>query len=176
MHQGTDAETFIQEFGLRAFRRPLTDAEVTRYMGVHEVGAGLTGSQSAFTKGAGLVIETMLQSPYFLYRTEVGAAGTALSGYEKAAKLSLYLLRTTPSDALLAKAGRGELDTVNGLLEEARTMLETDEAAETFQAFHEELYELNRFSSISKSDAAFTEAVAEELVAASEAFFRSHLP
>jgi hypothetical protein len=171
VHQGTDAQAFVKAFGLRAFRRPLTDAEVTRYMDVFEVGAKLSGSQSEFTKGAGLVIETMLQSPYFLYRTETGAPGTPLSGYEKAAKLSLYILRSTPSDALLAKAGRGELDNESGLLNEARAMLETDEAAETFQAFHAELYELNRFGSISKSDPSFTDAVGAELVAASEAFF-----
>jgi hypothetical protein len=50
-------------------------------------------------------------------------------------------------------------------------MLETEEAAETFSAFHAELYELNRFSSISKADPSFTEDVAQELVQASEAFF-----
>lgn len=169
--QASDSETFIREFGLRAFRRPLSDEEVARYVAVFDVGAQLSGTQSEFTKGASLVIETMLQSPYFLYRTEVGAAGTPLSGYEKATKLSLYLLRTMPSDELLAKAGRGELDSVDGLMNEARAMLETDEAAETFRAFHAELYELGRFAEIQKSDPSFTEAVGAELVAASEAFF-----
>jgi hypothetical protein len=167
----TDSEAFIKQFGLRAFRRPLSDSEVARYQSVFDVGAELSGSQSAFTKGASLVVETMLQSPYFLYRTETGAPGTALSGYEKAAKLSLYILRTGPSDELLAKAGRGELDSMDGLLNEARAMLETEEGAETFQAFHTELYELSRFSGISKSDPALTEEVSEELVAASSAFF-----
>lgn len=169
--EATDPETFIRGFGLRAFRRPLRDQEVARYRAVFDTGADLSGSQSAFTKGASLVIETILQSPHFLYRTEVGEAGTPLSGYEKAAKLSLYLLRTTPSDALLAKAERGELDTVEGLLREARAMLETDDATETFRNFHAELYELNRFRSIAKSDALFTERVGVELAAASEAFF-----
>lgn len=171
VYSANDAEAFVRGFGMRAFRRPLRDDEVTRYLGVFETGSELSGSTSAFTKGAGLVIETMLQSPHFLYRTEVGAAGTPLNGYEKAAKLSLYILRTTPSDELLAKAGRGELDTVQGVLAEAERMLETEEAAETFRAFHSELYELNRFSSISKSDPTFTSAVSDELVAASDAFF-----
>lgn len=171
VHQAGEAETFIRDFGLRAFRRPLRDDEVTRYVSVFETGSELSGDQSAFTKGASLVIEAMLQSPNFIYRTEVGSAGTRLSGYEIAAKLSLYILRTTPSDELLAKAGRGELDTIDGVLNEARAMLETEAAAETFHDFHAELYELNRFSGISKSDASFTDAVAAELVASSEAFF-----
>lgn len=171
VHQPTQAETFIREFGLRAFRRPLRDDEVSRYAAVFETGSELSGDQSAFTKGASLVIETILQSPNFIYRTEVGEAGTQLSGYEKAAKLSLYILRTTPSDELLAKAGRGELDTLDGLVNEARAMLDTEAAAETFRDFYAELYELSRFSSIAKTDALFTDAVAAELVASSEAFF-----
>jgi hypothetical protein len=171
VHQPTEAETFVRDFGLKAFRRPLTDAEVARYVAVFETGSELSGDQAEFTKGASLVIETILQSPNFVYRTEVGQAGTPLSGYEKAAKLSLYILRTTPSDELLAKAGRGELDTLDGLVNEARAMLETEGAAETFREFHAELYELSRFSSISKTDALFSDAIASELVASSEAFF-----
>ncbi len=171
VYQGTDADAFIRDFGLRAFRRPLTEQEVTTYRGVFDTGATLSGDQSEFTKGAGLVIETMLQSPHFLYRTELGEPGTQISGYEAAAKLSLFILRTIPSDDLLAKAGRGELDSIDNVVNEARTMLDSEDAAETFQAFHAELFELSRFEGISKSDPVFTEQVGAELVEASAAFF-----
>ncbi len=171
VHQGSDPETFVREFGLRAFRRPLTDKEVSSYLTVFDTGAGLSGSQSEFTKGAGLVIETMLQSPHFLYRTELGDAGTPINGYEAAAKLSLSILRTTPSDELLAKVARGELDTAEGIESEAAAMLDTPDAAETFRAFHSELFEFHRFREITKTDPAFNDDVASELVAASEAFF-----
>jgi hypothetical protein len=171
VHPGNDAAAFVEEFGLRAFRRPLLEDESIAYQTVFDAGAALSGSQSEYTKGAGLVIETMLQSPNFLYRTELGEPGTPLSGYEAAAKLSLYLLRTTPSDELLAMAGRGELDSADAIVNEARSMLDTEDAAETFQEFHAELFELNRFEGTTKSDPIFTEQVASELVAASEAFF-----
>jgi hypothetical protein len=171
VHSGDDAEAFVREFGLRAFRRPLLDNEVQRYLDVFESGAVLTGTQSDYTKGAGLVIETMLQSPHFLYRTELGEPGTPISGYEAAAKLSLYILNVAPSEELLAKAGRGELDTLDAVVAEAEEMLDTDEAAETFHAFHTELFELHRFKDMTKSDPLFTEDVATELVEASEAFF-----
>lgn len=171
VQRGDDAETFVREFGLRAFRRPLTEGEVDSYLAVFDTGAALSGSQSEYTKGAGLVIETMLQSPHFLYRTELGETGTPLSGYEAAAKLSLYILRTTPSEELLSKAERGELDSVDAVVAEAEAMLDSEEAAETFHAFHTELFELHRFNGITKSDPIFTEAVATELVEASEAFF-----
>ena len=112
---GTDAAGFINGFGRRAFRRPLTAAEVTRYTTLFNAGSTMSGTRSAFLKGAELVIRAMLQSPYFLYRTEMGATGQPLTGYEMASKLSLWLRGTTPSDALLdSAAGPGKLDTADG--------------------------------------------------------------
>ncbi|MET0791501.1 MAG: DUF1595 domain-containing protein, partial [Polyangiaceae bacterium] len=92
----TDPATFIKTFGRRAFRRELTSAENTSYLALHTKGGTYSGTQSAFTKGAALVISAMLQSPNFLYRSEMSDNGAALSGYEMAAKLSLWLLNTTP--------------------------------------------------------------------------------
>ena len=104
VYSGTDAAGFITTLGRRAYRRPLTTAEQSTYMTLYNTGSTLTGTRSAFAKGASLVIRAMLQSPYFLYRTELGANGAPLSGYEMAAKLSLWLRGTTPSDALLDSA------------------------------------------------------------------------
>ena len=89
VYTGTaDAASFVNGFGRRAFRRPLTAAEVTRYTTVFNGGSVISGTRSAFLKGAELVIRAMLQSPFFLYRTELGATGQALNGYEMASKLS----------------------------------------------------------------------------------------
>ena len=44
----------------------------------------MSGSKSTFAKGAALVIRALLQSPNFLYRTELGPTGKPLSGYEAA--------------------------------------------------------------------------------------------
>ena len=93
-------------------------------MTVYNEGSTLTGTRSAFAKGASLVIRAMLQSPFFLYRTELGATGPPLIGYEMASKLSLWLRGTTPSDALLdSAAGPGRLDTADGAVALATTML-----------------------------------------------------
>ncbi|MET0793057.1 MAG: DUF1595 domain-containing protein, partial [Polyangiaceae bacterium] len=78
----TDPGAFIKTFGRRAFRRDLTDSEVSTYTALYQKGGTYSGTQSAFTKGAALVMTTMLQSPYFLYRTELGDNGAPLSGYE----------------------------------------------------------------------------------------------
>ena len=56
---------FIKQFGLRAFRQPLSDAQVARY-------EKLFASGATFEQGLELTITAMLQSPYFLYRRELG--------------------------------------------------------------------------------------------------------
>src|SRR6266496_946236 len=96
VYTGTDPAGFISTVGRRAYRRPLTAAEQATYLTLYNKGSSLTGSRSTFAKGASLVIRAMLQSPYFLYRTELGAKGAALSSYEMAAKLSLWLRGTGP--------------------------------------------------------------------------------
>jgi len=65
---------FITAFGQRAFRRPLTSAEVTTHVGLFNQASTLYPGVDAFKAGASLVIQAMLQSPYFLYRTELGTA------------------------------------------------------------------------------------------------------
>ncbi len=73
VYSGTDAAGLITTLGRRAYRRPLTAAEQSTYMTLYSKGSTLTGTRSALAKGASLVIRAMLQSPYFLFRTEMGA-------------------------------------------------------------------------------------------------------
>ena len=75
-------------------------------MALYNKGSSLMGTRSAFAKGASLVIRAMLQSPYFLFRTELGAKGAPLNGYEMAAKLSLWLRGTSPDDKTARFGGR----------------------------------------------------------------------
>lgn len=148
LYDGTDAADFVRTFGRRAFRRPLTDEEAARYEELFATGEALYGA--GFANGAALVIRGMLQSPHFLYRTELGAAGEPLSGYEAAAKLSFWLLGTTPSDALLDAAAAGELDGADGLEAAARTMLEAPAALDVMRDFHGQLYHLTLLRSVAK--------------------------
>jgi Protein of unknown function (DUF1592)/Protein of unknown function (DUF1588)/Protein of unknown function (DUF1595)/Protein of unknown function (DUF1585)/Protein of unknown function (DUF1587) len=172
IYAGDSSAEFIAQFGRRAYRRPLTAAETTKYEQVFATGAALSGSQSSTTKGAGLVMEAMLQSPFFLYRSELAEAGQPLNGYELASKLSFWLLGTTPSDALLDKAESGEFGTAEQVAQQASNLLQEPAAAQVVAAFHRELYQFSRFNDVSKTDPAYSgEAMNAELVAASEAFF-----
>src|SRR6185369_8947180 len=120
----TAAAAFVKTFGRRAFRRPLTTAEETRYQTLFATGATVFKSGNNFTDGAQLVIEAMLQSPHFLYRTELGTDGQPLTAYEVASKLSYLLRNTMPDDALLNAAASGELGTDAGLLSHAQALLD----------------------------------------------------
>ncbi len=101
------AAKFIRQFGQRAFRRPLTAAEVERYSALLSKESRRTGH---FTDGAQLVVEAMLQSPKFLFRLEDGSRS-----YDVASRLSYFLWDGMPDDNLLASAASGELGTTAGV-------------------------------------------------------------
>ena len=98
----TCATQFIQAFGRRAFRATLasSDARITSYSKIFMAG-------SSNTDGAQAVISAMLQSPYFLYRSELGAQGSGgftLTPFEVATELAYTLTGNTPDDTLLTAA------------------------------------------------------------------------
>ena len=168
---GTDAETFVRTMGRRAFRRPLTEIEVSAYKGLFDVGMTLSGDGTDFEKGAGLVIEGLLQSPNFLYRTELSPEGQPLSSFELAAKLSFWLLGTTPDDSLLDKAQNGDLDTAAGLLSVVDEMLEDPAVIEMTVDIFADLFKFSRYRDIIKSDPAFSTEMGKEAEVVSRRFF-----
>jgi len=93
---------FVKGFGQRAFRTALADSDprVATYTSLFMTG-------SSFFDGAEAVIAAMLQSPYFLYRSELGTPSGdrfSLTPYEVATELAYTLTGNTPDDTLLAAA------------------------------------------------------------------------
>lgn len=139
------ARVFIEDFGRRALRRPLSNDEVELYTSVYSVGSQTASSEDPFVSGVGLVIEAMLQSPDFLYIVEVGEVpkGSAetdvrsLKGHELATRLSYFLWNSTPDDELLDIAN--ELRDSDVLESQTRRMLEHERARETIADFHTQL-------------------------------------
>jgi hypothetical protein len=119
----TCASTFVDQFGLRAFRRPLTADEHARYAALFA--APLTGGD--FKTGVGLVVKSMLVSPYFLFRSELGADlgnGTfKLTPYETATALAYTYWGTMPDAALFAAAQSGALANKSEIETQARRLL-----------------------------------------------------
>jgi hypothetical protein len=148
--QGT---AFVTEFGRRAFRRPLEQTEIDGLVALFAQGPTLIGGDP-FASGVNLVIRAILQSPYFLYRLETSNVASngriALSGYEIASRLSYALLNTLPTDALLDAAAAGALDTPAGIAQWATTLLDDPRSGQTVQLFHEQLFRVGGYGSISK--------------------------
>ncbi|HEY8947178.1 MAG TPA: DUF1592 domain-containing protein, partial [Polyangiaceae bacterium] len=117
--------TFIQTFGKRAFRRDLTAEEVQQWLTVGKDAAQLANSAA---QGLSTLVSGILQSPFFLYRietTQLDAATKRLKfdGPSMALRLSYLLTGAPPSDALLAAAASGMLDTVEGIKTAAAPLL-----------------------------------------------------
>ncbi|MFZ1863397.1 MAG: DUF1595 domain-containing protein [Polyangiales bacterium] len=66
------ATSFIESFGRRAFRRPLSPTEVDRFKGLFDWAIN-DPDLGRFEDGIEVVITAALQSPSFLYRAELGS-------------------------------------------------------------------------------------------------------
>ena len=110
LDEKTCATQFIETYGKKLFRRPASTDEKTRLLGLFATARALTD----FPGSLRTVTEAMLQSPNFLYRTELGAVQAGkrvrLTSYELAAELSYFVWASAPDDELLAAAEAGRLD------------------------------------------------------------------
>ncbi|MGB5545890.1 MAG: DUF1592 domain-containing protein, partial [Polyangiales bacterium] len=154
------ASSFIQDFGKRAFRRPLLQSETERFKAVFDW-ALADDDLGRFEDGIQLVIETMLQSPSFLYRPEHGKQ-TPIEGdivpftsWEMATKLSYMLWNTMPDDALFAAAEANELQTKEQISAQARRMLEDDKARDLVRNFHTQWLQLTHLDSLTKDSGVY---------------------
>jgi hypothetical protein len=128
-------QSFITNRVARAWRRPLTAVEV----------AGLTkiyvdAQPDGAARGVHLVVEAALQSPSFLYRTEIGTTAAAGAGpvrlttFELASALSFLFLESGPDDALWGHAADGTLDDAGVLAAEVDRMMALPAARATLTA------------------------------------------
>jgi hypothetical protein len=122
------ARTFLTSFATRAYRRPATDAEVTALLTVYTAGA----DGAAYEDGIQTAIQAVLESPGFLYVTELGdtplAANVTLDPYEIASSLSYLVTGAPPDDTLLAAAKAGDLSNADKRQTQLERLLATDPA------------------------------------------------
>lgn len=129
---------FVTNFGRRAYRRELTEEEISRFLTLQSY-AVETGD---FNTGVELVIRAVLQHPEFLYRIERGTPVAdkpgvlALNDYEIATRLSYFLWGSTPPDFLLDAAKADQLSTTEQIRAAAERLLEDPRALARVQRFH----------------------------------------
>jgi hypothetical protein len=170
------ARAFVQQVGLRAFRRPLATAELDKYVALFNKGAMAFGTGDAFVDGAELVLTAMLQSPLFLYRTEtstnVVGGRVPLDGFEIATRLSYGLTNTMPDDMLLSAAGAGALGNRDGVLTQAKRLLASPAAQKMMADFHDQLLHMREFDTVKKDTktAPLFEGAAADLKSEAQSF------
>lgn len=153
------ARQFIDSFGKRAFRRPLTADEVVMFSALFTQGK----SEGSFEAGVRMVIETALQSPAFLYRVElgspvaVGQTSVRLTDWETASRLSYLLWGSMPDDTLLAAAEQGKLTEPADIEAQARRMLADPKAHDAVATFHEQWLDYDHIESVGKDAVTFPE-------------------
>jgi hypothetical protein len=136
---------FVEKLVTRAFRRPATDAERATYEELFE----LAVSAGSLELGFRSVLRALLTAPAFLYRSELGSDASAgefsLTDHEVASLLSFGLLGEPPPAALLERAERGELTSLETLGDAVRELVRTPAAARSLAAFAGEWLKLERF-------------------------------
>jgi hypothetical protein len=163
---GCDAEqefcalSFLEAFGQRAFRRRLSESELSRYLTVYltsktALGTGLAGLEFA--------VAGILQSPNFLYRVELGQPSTAdpnvyaLSEHELASKLAYFLWDGPPDVDLLAAADAGALSTAQTLSSQVQRLLASPQHRVALESFFDDALGLRRLEEVDKLSSVYPE-------------------
>jgi len=102
------AQKIVANLARHAFRRPVTDDDLTPLMAFYRSGYKSGG----FEAGVRDALSAILASPHFLYRAESGAATPGirtLSDLELASRLSFFLWSSIPDEELLTLATQSRL-------------------------------------------------------------------
>ena len=164
---------FLEKFGLRVYRRPLSPNELSARRALFDSAPALYPDLDPFVAGVRASVVAFLQSPYFLYRAELtdeptttGSPVVALGGSEIASRLSYAIWNSMPDDELFRAAAAGELATAAGTHAQIARMIDTPRARATVTRFFDQLYGGERYLNMSKSASLypdFTAATAAEM-------------
>jgi hypothetical protein len=124
-----DARKILLTFAGRAFRRPVTEADIKPYLGL--VQAKLNKKYS-FEAAVRVGLLAILVSPEFLFLRENPGR---LDDFALASRLSFFLWSSLPDDELLSLAGQGKLGQPEVLRAQVERMLQDSRAAALTENF-----------------------------------------
>ncbi|HEY7820114.1 MAG TPA: DUF1592 domain-containing protein, partial [Vicinamibacteria bacterium] len=131
------AREILSSLARKAFRRPVTDGDVSRLMALHEAARREKGFEAGITAG----LQTILADPEFLFRFERAPASVApgenhrVTDIELASRLSFFLWSSGPDEELLTVAGEGKLSDPVVLEQQVRRMLKDEKAGALSTSF-----------------------------------------
>jgi hypothetical protein len=151
------AEEIVSTLAARAYRRPLSETDMSELLQYYRDGDQLGG----FEEGIRAAITGILASPFFLYRGEHVPSGVAagetyrVADLELASKLSFFLWNSIPDDELRETAARGELHDPNVLRAQVARMLADPRAESLGSNFVYQWLHLDRLEEISPDRSIF---------------------
>ena len=158
----------VETFAQRAFRRPLAEGEAKLYA---DMAIPLLEDDRPFLEALRVPLRTVLNSPSFLYQD---AASGVLDDYSLASRLSYFLWRSMPDDALLAVAGAGRLSEPAELARQVERMLDDPKSKRFVKDFVGQAYRLYEINSTSPDTGLypeFNDLLGQAMVAESELFY-----
>ena len=132
-------DAFLDDFGMRALRRPLDDEERAHY---HD----LADQEEDGVHGFRAIIFSLLMTPQFLYHVEVAGEGDdvnfELDGWSMASRLSFHFWRTMPDAELFAAAADGSILTEDGYAAQLERVFADPRTQDTVDRFYDEWLQL----------------------------------
>jgi hypothetical protein len=183
------ARRITQNLERQAFRRPVGEADIDRYMRFFDAARKrAAGQPRPFDAGIRQVITAILASPDFLYRSieprQNSAAGTGsaalhqLSDIELASRLSFFLWGQGPDDELLRVAADGKLSQPQALRGEVERMLTDPRAEALIDNFAMKWLDLDKIDSVEPDPRlfpTFTPQTRQDLAQETRLFLKSVL-
>jgi hypothetical protein len=126
LSEGDAARKIVSTFARRAFRRPVSDAEINPLVALFE---DARSKGADFDDAVRTVLKPILISPHFLLRIEqdcpprAEALGVPVDSHELAVRLSYFLWSSMPDAELFASAESGDLLKAGELERQTRRML-----------------------------------------------------
>jgi mono/diheme cytochrome c family protein len=115
------ARTILTTLAKRAYRRPVTNADVDPILAQYSAGR----AKGTFDNGIEQGLRLILANPKFIFRTETAPVGATakVTDLELATRLSFFLWSSIPDDQLLDLAAQGRLSRPAVLDQQVRRML-----------------------------------------------------
>lgn len=169
----TDAERILRRFMPKAYRRPVTEAEVERRL---ELVKRSLSEGRTFEEALKVGLAAVLCSPDFLYLEETVEPGRPfVNDFELASRLSYFLWSSMPDKDLFALASAGKLAQPDVLRQQVRRMLSDPKADQFISRFVGQwlrLHEIDETTPDSKLYPEYDDLLRAGMVAEAEAFFR----
>ncbi len=166
-----DAERLLRQFMAKAYRQPVSDADVDRFLGV--ISAALDGGNS-FADAMIAGYSAALCSPTFVCLEEKPGL---LDHHAMANRLSYFLWNSAPDDQLRALADAGKLHDLSVLRQETKRLLADARSDRFIEAFLGYWLDLRKISdttpdSVLYADYYLDDLLVESSVLETQAFFK----